>query len=459
MKRKLGKKNIRLFVLFSFLVLLVVCLFGYFIYQALVYDKETYKIAANSFMYDNNNEYVLLENDGELTQKWDKHYYLKVKDKKKNMGDDVVVYNDNDFIIYIYGTNYQVKINGDVVYSNTLVEASRSGSPSFYKLDDRKYLIVGSSIQTENKEIKTKNYLLVEIDKSGHALLLNNELNIKTLNTLILKTGIFDFDVANERLIVNENIIDLKKISGSTNQYVEPVEEEEVDKNNNNNNNNQGGGGIAGGAAGGSLGTNTTITDKDNQINIVKSANLTSVVGYTSYIDVFYSVIDPKGEYTTVYILVEGVDYSQKFVLNKGNSKYRITDLKPNSEYSISFGYTYVSSESEMLMDEVINVLKAKTSKINTKLSIDKISGSNIYFTVHYDNNYAYETADVVAYSDGNSVGSMAVEKNLAVTSKGFSGVIHTGDSLGYEIILKLENCFYNGVEVTSNVQAKFINK
>ena len=43
MKRKLGKKNIRLFVLFSFLVLLVVCLFGYFIYQALVYDKETYK--------------------------------------------------------------------------------------------------------------------------------------------------------------------------------------------------------------------------------------------------------------------------------------------------------------------------------------------------------------------------------------------------------------------------------
>ena len=36
-------------------------------------------------------------------------------------------------------------------------------------------------------------------------------------------------------------------------------------------------------------------------------------------------------------------------------------------------------------------------------------------------------------------MGSMAVEKNLAVTSKGFSGVIHTGDSLGYEIILKLE--------------------
>ena len=458
MKRKLGKKNIQLFVLFSFLVLLVVGLFGYFIYQALIYDKASYKIAANSFMYDTNNEYILLEYDGELTQKWDKHYYLTEKDKKKNMGNDVVVFNDNDFIVYIYGTNYQVKTNGDVVYSDTVVEASRNGSPSFYKLDDRKYLIVGSSIQTENSEIKTKNYLIVEIDKSGHALLLNNELNIKTLNTLVLKTGIFDFDVANERLIVNENMIDLKKISGSSNQYVEPVEDEELDKNNNYNNN-QGSGGSAGGAAGGSMGSNTTITDKDNKINIVKSANLTSVIGYTSYIDVFYSVLDPKGEYTTVYILVEGVDYSQRIVLNKGNSKYRVTDLKPNSEYSISFGYTYVSEETEMLIDEVVNVLKAKTSKINTKISIDKISGSNIYFTVHYDSNYAYEAADVVAYSDGASVGSMPVEKNLAVTAKGFSGVIHTGDSLGYEIILKLNNCFYNGVEVTSNVQAKFINK
>ena len=36
--------------------------------------------------------------------------------------------------------------------------------------------------------------------------------------------------------------------------------------------------------------------------------------------------------------------------------------------------------------------------------------------TVNYDNNYAYETADVVAYSDGTRVGSVEVEKNLAVT-------------------------------------------
>ena len=303
MKRKLGKKNIYLFILFSFLVLLVVLLFAYIIYMAISYDKTAYSVATGSFMYDVDTSYVLLETDAELKQKWDKHYYLYVKDEKTDMGTDVVVYNENDYLIYVYGTNYQIKTNGDVVYSDKLIEVARNGTPSIYKLDDRKYLVVSSNIQTENKEIKTNDYLIVEIDKSGNALLLNNELNIKTLNTLILKTNSFSFDVANERLIIGENVVDLKKVSGSSNQYVEPVPEEEYEDDNNDNNS-------SGGASIGDTNTtngagNTVITDKDEKLNIVKSANLTSVVSYTSYIDVFYSIVDPKNEYVSVYLLTK----------------------------------------------------------------------------------------------------------------------------------------------------------
>ena len=53
-------------------------------------------------MYDVDNSYVLLETDAELKQKWDKHYYLYVKDEKTDMGTDVVVYNENDYLIYVY---------------------------------------------------------------------------------------------------------------------------------------------------------------------------------------------------------------------------------------------------------------------------------------------------------------------------------------------------------------------
>lgn len=458
MKRKLGIKNIRLFVLFSFFVILIILLFIYIIFKALSYDRTVYTVPSGSFMYDIDNSYVLLESGAELKQKWDKHYYLTVNNKATDMGTDVVVYNDDDYLIYVYGTNYQIKANGEVVYSDKKVEVAKNGTPSIYKLDDRKYLLVGSSIKTEKEEIDTKNYLIVEIDKSGHALLLNNELNTKTLSTLILKNGSLEFDVANEKLIINEKVIDLKKVSGSSNQYVEAtpeVEEEKEDKDEDN----DGDGGSYGGTAG-SGSQNTTITDTDKKVQINKSANLTSVVAYTSYIDVFYSVIDPKNEYISVYILIEGVDYNKKIILNKGSTKYRITGLKPNSEYSISFGYSYYSEDgSDILMDEVVNVLKAKTLTIGSRITISKISGTKIYFTVMYDDSYAFESSDVVGYSDGVKVGSVAVDTDSAVSGKGFSGSIDFGASLGYEIKFKLENCIYNGVEVYPNIQAKFINK
>ena len=101
MRRKLGKKNMKLFVLFSFLVLLVVCLFGYGVYVAFSIDKNIYDVATGSFTYDVENSYVKLDQAGTLQQKWDKKYYLSVKDKNSsknkviNLGNDAIIYNDN----------------------------------------------------------------------------------------------------------------------------------------------------------------------------------------------------------------------------------------------------------------------------------------------------------------------------------------------------------------------------
>ena len=74
MKRKLGKKNIQLFVLFSFFVILVIVLFVFIIYRVLSYDRNIYDVSNGSFMYDKDNNYVLLESTAKLKQKWDKNY-------------------------------------------------------------------------------------------------------------------------------------------------------------------------------------------------------------------------------------------------------------------------------------------------------------------------------------------------------------------------------------------------
>ena len=52
------------------------------------------------------------------------------------------------------------------LHSNTTI-------PKFYKIDDRKYLVVDSKIVSEDYSIEANNYLLVELDKAGNAKLSN----------------------------------------------------------------------------------------------------------------------------------------------------------------------------------------------------------------------------------------------------------------------------------------------
>ena len=68
-----------LFVLFSFLVILIIGVFAYALYKTLSFDTTIYNIEKGSFTYDKDYNYVLLKNDAKMKQKWDKNYYLKEK--------------------------------------------------------------------------------------------------------------------------------------------------------------------------------------------------------------------------------------------------------------------------------------------------------------------------------------------------------------------------------------------
>lgn len=481
MRRKLGKRNIRLFVLFSFLVLLVSCLFGFGIWTSFSIDKNIYKVVVGSFTYDSENNYVKLDTDATLQQKWDKKYYLSVESKEKaknkvySLGNDVVLYNENEKSLKLYGANFRIDTNGTVTFNDKEEDIVSNTSPLFYKLDDRKYLMVSKQIVTEKKEIDTKDYLVVEIDKSGNALLLNNELNVKTLSTVVLKTTGYEFDVANEKLVIpnSKKTIDLKKVSGSSNQYVEPTKETTTTADTTIASGGGGGGGGGGStettvssgssAATGSAGStiiSSTTTNRLEDLNIIKTARINSVAAYTSYLDVFYTVNDPKNEYISVYLVVEGTDgYENKLVLNKDNTRYRIRNLTPNTEYTVSFGYTYASSEnSDILLEDTSNSFVIKTSKNQAKIVVDKISGNKIYYTVTLDKSYAYEFANIVAYTNNVAIGRDNINVAQALTANGYSSVITCDSAFSNKVLLKLEDCKFDGEDVESDIQTTFIN-
>ena len=126
---------------------------------------------------------------------------------------------------------YRIYMDGTVsklTQNNTI---SRISEDQLYKLGDRKYMVVGNTIVNQTGALSTQNYLLILLDKAGNTYLLNNELNSKTINPMVIRTQTFEFDVANEKLIYQGNEIDLKKIIGSTNNYVEPEEKEETEQN------------------------------------------------------------------------------------------------------------------------------------------------------------------------------------------------------------------------------------
>ena len=480
MKRKLGKRNVRLFVLFSFLVLLVSGLFIYGIWTSFTIDKNIYTVVSGTFTYDAENSYVKLESQGTLQQKWDKKYYLSVADKEKSknkvysLGNDVVLFNEKDTTLKLYGANFRIDTNGNVTFNDKEVDIVSNTSPLFYKLDDRKYLMVSKQIVTEKKEIDTKDYLVVEIDKSGNALLLNNELNVKTLSTVTLKTTGYEFDVANEKLLIpnSKKTIDLKKVSGSSNQYVEPTKETTTTADTNIASGGGGGGGGGGStetttsgssAATGSAGStiiSSTTTNRLEDLNIIKTARINSVAAYTSYLDVFYTVNDPKNEYISVYLTVEGTDgYENKLILNKDNTRYRIRNLTPNTEYTVSFGYTYASSEnSDILLEDTSGSFVIKTSKNQAKITINKISANKIYYTVTLDQSYAYEFANIVAYTNNVPIGRDTINITQALTANGFSSVITCDSAFSNKVLLKLEDCKFDGEDVESDIQTTFIN-
>lgn len=58
----------------------------------------------------------------------------------------------------------------------------------FYKLEDRKYLIVDRTIEAVNSSLVTSNYLIVNLDKSGNATLINDKVSLKTITPTKLRT-------------------------------------------------------------------------------------------------------------------------------------------------------------------------------------------------------------------------------------------------------------------------------
>lgn len=494
--RKLTAGNKINFTVFAIVIIVIIVLLIVCLRYVMGIDKTVYQIEANTFVYDSEYVPVLIENGGTMQAKWDGNYHINTNDGLTyNVGPQSVMYNKSSGKVTLYGKMYQVFADASVQTLSGQSEFVNFSEDRFYKLADRKYLILSDSISNEQNTIATKRYLLVVLDKAGNTLLLNNEINAKTINPMRLVTPSFTFDIANEKLIFGNEQIDLTKIIGSTNQYEEKVQVAEQNttpeqnnangqpvtqnsssttttttttnnstqtivngnvnggnvgqtggNNNNGNNENNGNNGNVGNG-----GTNSGNNSGENNTPLDKSVSLRSAVASSSTIKVNYNVIDPEGKYQTVYINVDG-DKPDTIALDKTASSYTITGLTPNTDYTITLGAREIQSDGT-ISERIEDTLLVRTQRVSTTITVTRLSSSKIYFNLKMDSNYVFDSADVVLYADGNEVDRKNVSISSSTSSNGWNTSLDY--DYGSEFVIRLENVVYNGNTVNVDVQAK----
>ena len=197
-------------------------------------------------------------------------------------------------------------------------------------------------------------------------------------------------------------------------------------------------------------------TGSNNKTPLAKSVSLRSAVATSSYIDIEYIVNDPENKYQTVYAFIESEGFEKTIALDKAARTYRVTDLEPNTEYTITLGYKEILQDNTV-QDYIEDMLSVRTAKVDAVLTITKVKGSKVYFNFKMDPNYSFDAGKIKLYVDGEEQGlGVDINVNKAVTATGWNSSLEY--TYGSEITLRLEEATHNGVQINNVIEAKFRN-
>lgn len=416
-------------------------IFSYFLVKEIKLSKIKFELEPSTLVFDVDKNTILLNEVGTIKKKWNKRYYLTYKEEQHQIGTHVIAFNNSDLSLTLYGEFYEVNKSSEVNITKEETKLNNLAISRFYKIADRKYLIVDSSIKSEDSSLQTENYLIIELDKLGNAILYNNKLNVKTFSETNIVTSTYTFDIANELLIYDGVTVDLKKILGTTNEYQKEEEKEEKPEDTNPNTGNQGDGGTgtggngsgdgaggtggngqtggnaggngsggtgtggngnAGGGSGNSGGIDTgedgdSITDSE----IINQTAMTSIIKINpsvNSISVDYVIYDTLNKYLSTFVEVKSSKSFNTVHLSKSTTNVTIQNLSPGVKYTLTFKYTTLNDG--VLKEEEFATYDVTTGLPNITLTGSKYTKAGITYKINVDG-YSITSAKLRLYIDG----------------------------------------------------------
>ena len=487
--RKYDLRNRRSFLIVGIIAIILIVIFSFFIYKFIKIGNVEYKLDSGTVIMDNNNDSMVLKENATLKMKWTGNYYLKFDDSKKEevLSPNVISYDEGK--IYLYGKFFEVRNNDDIVITKDETKIDNISTPRFYKIEDRKYLLVSGSIISSDSQISANDFLLVELDKSGNAKLTNNKVNLKTISKTTLVTSTYEFDINNELLKFGDDTIDLKKIIGTSNQYKEDDSKGSGDGTEDGTGDGTGTGN-GGGNETGQTNTGNVVTpdskgevvnnkdNKDNKPDDTKKpqATVTSVVGVTtSYnnINANYVIYDPYNNYTSTFVEVRNSSGAliKKVNMSKSGNSVILDNLDYNSTYTLLFKYSYTENGEEKYNTYYEETVNTKSPKYY--ITLNKVSNisKTVSYNVNLDNsafneiisgtvpvtiNATLRVGDTVIY------GNISKEVTEGKVPKFLSGTFALPDNInvGDVVTIKVNSVNINGKTINYNdIEYRFINR
>ncbi|MBR3162423.1 MAG: hypothetical protein IKF19_06815 [Bacilli bacterium] len=438
--RKYNDKTKRTMIIIGAIFAIFIIIFSLFLNRYNKVKTTAYRVATGAVLFDNEQNKITTKDESTMRIKWAGDYYLNYNEENINLGNHSIIYNSGTGDISLYGKFYEVNKDGKV---NNLKDENiikNSVKSKFYKLADRKYLIIDRTIEASNSSFVTSNYLIINLDKSGNATLLNNKVSLKTITPTKIRTSSYIFDIANETINFGDEDIDLKKIIGSTNKYDKDynINEEKNDKDTQENGGSgsgngegsgegdgSGSGSGSGGGSGNGGGGNSGANGSENSINgfsndgtgdgttkessskytnnydsgisdetvdqIIKASKNTSVIRVTpniNSISVDYVAYDPNNEYKSVYVEVENTTTGQSRVvyMSKTDTNILINDLQPNNYYNLTFKYN--NTDNGQIKANIFDTFGTYTKIPQMILSVPKVIDNKVYYRIDLDSSY-----------------------------------------------------------------------
>lgn len=453
-----NKRNIGIIIVIS---VVIIVMFSLVISLFIKADKEEYEVLVGTLVFDKDKTIIKVDNEGGIIKtKWNNDYYLIYNDKNYELGDTAFSYNEENGQITLYGRYYEISNGDEIKVTSDETVIKDSALTKFYKLADRKYLVIDREIKSSDGLVSTSDFLMIDLDKVGNATLTNHKVSLKTFSETEIVTSNYTFDIANEILTYGSDIIDLKKIIGSSNTYTKEDLVPESgsgtgtgDGVTNVTDNSAGTGGGGGGAGGDGTGDGTgtgsgtgdgtgtgegdgsggggggggaggsgggTILEEIKKAS--KNTSIVSVTSSVSSISIDYVIYDPYSEYTSVYMEFRqnGSNAIQTIHLSSNETNYVISNgVLPNTSYNIVFKCSYIDPETG---EEVIETIDEKI--ITTKLpslgiKVTSTSFGKITYQITTDNSYTLTSGTLVVYIKDKVDGSFVEHSTYNISING----------------------------------------